>query len=141
MTSVLVMFGTFESLGILIFRGELDIRLVDDFFSGIIIFAGRKFKNYLEEARNASNRQTYYEWFQWLYEQFEKRESKTPPIPASAWPSVSLTWVGRSGAFMDDITKPRLSPPLPDHCSSLFFSRGWALSHCTVNGTRNINSV
>src|SRR6266404_4588361 len=54
-TSMLVMFGTFESLGILIYRRELDIRLVDDFFSGMIIFASRKFKNYLVDVRGASN--------------------------------------------------------------------------------------
>ncbi len=82
MTSVLVMFGTFESLGILIFRREMDIRLVEDFFSGIIIFSGKKFKNYLTEVRDVSNRQMYYEWFQWLFEQVEKRESKTPAIPS-----------------------------------------------------------
>jgi len=82
MTSVYVMFGTFESLGILIFRREIEIQLVEDFFSGIIILAGRKLKNYLDEVRKTSNRQTYYEWFQWLYEQVEKRESKTPAVPA-----------------------------------------------------------
>ena len=82
MTCLLVMFGTFESLGILIFRREMEIQLVEDFFSGIIILSGRKLKNYLVEVRESGNRQTYYEWFQWLCEQVEKRELKTPPIPA-----------------------------------------------------------
>jgi hypothetical protein len=81
-TCLLVMFGTFESLGILIFRRDMEIELVEDFFSGIIILSGRKLKRYLTEMRDTSNRQTYYEWFQWLYEQFEKRESQTPAIPA-----------------------------------------------------------
>lgn len=80
--SVLVMFGTFESLGILVFRREIDIQLVEDFFSGIIILSGKKLKRYLVEVREASNRQTYYEWFQWLYEQLEKRELKTPAVPS-----------------------------------------------------------
>lgn len=82
MGSVLVMFGTFESLGILIHRGEIEIELVEDFFRGVILFTGRKFKNYLRGVREASNRQTYYEWVTWLYEQMEKRESKAPRIPA-----------------------------------------------------------
>ncbi len=82
MTSVLVMFGTFESLGILVFRREIDIQLVEDFFSGIIILSGKKFKNYLVEVRASSKRQTYYEWFQWLHEQVEKREMKASAIPA-----------------------------------------------------------
>jgi len=77
-----VLFGTFESLGILIFRGDIDINLVEDFFSGVIILTGKKFKNYIREVRELSNRPTYYEWTQWLYEQVEKRESKTPAIPA-----------------------------------------------------------
>ncbi len=80
--SILVLFGTFESLGILIFRRDIDIDLVEDFFSGIIILSGRKLKNYLTETRDQGNRQTYYEWYQWLYEQLEKRESKSPAIPA-----------------------------------------------------------
>ena len=82
MTCVLVMFGTFESVGILIFRRELDIELVEDFFSGVIILSGRKFSKYLADVRESSGRPTYYEWFQWLFEQFERRESKTPAIPA-----------------------------------------------------------
>ena len=82
MTGVLVLFGTFESLCILIFRRQMEIQLVEDFFSGIIILSGKKFMKYLAEVRELSNRQTYYEWFQWLHEQVEKRELKTPPIPA-----------------------------------------------------------
>ena len=81
-TCVLVMMGTFESLGILVFRRDMDIRLIEDFFSGVIILAGRKLKGYLSEMRETSGRPTYYEWFQWLYEQFEKREAKAPVIPS-----------------------------------------------------------
>lgn len=80
--NVLALFGIFESLGLLICRREVDILLVEDFISGLIIHSGRKFKNYLAEMRELTDRQTYYEWFQWMYEQVEKRESKTPPMPA-----------------------------------------------------------
>ena len=81
-TCLLAMFGTFESLGILVYRRDMDIRLVEDFLSGILIISGRKLKNYLEEVRALSNRQTYYEWCQWLIEQVEKRERKVPAAPA-----------------------------------------------------------
>ena len=81
-TCLLVMFGTFESLGILVFRREMDIRLVEDFLSGILILSGRKLKKYLEEVRVLSNRQTYYEWCQWLIEQVENRERQFPATPA-----------------------------------------------------------
>jgi hypothetical protein len=82
MTCMRVLFGTFESLGILIFRREININLVEDFFSGVIILTGKKFKNYIKEVRELSNRPTYYEWMQWMYEHVEKRESKTPAVPA-----------------------------------------------------------
>jgi len=82
MRNVLMMFGTFESLGILIFHREIKMEIVDDFFSGIIILSWKKFRKYIEEMREIGNRATYYEWVQWLAEQFEKRESKTPAVPA-----------------------------------------------------------
>lgn len=82
MTCTLVMFGTFESLGIFIFRRELDIKLVEDFFSGVIILTGKKFMSYFKEVREISNRPTYYEWIQWMYELIEKREGKTPAVPS-----------------------------------------------------------
>ncbi len=79
---ILLVFGTFEGLGILVHNGDIDIGMVEDFFSGILIVSGRKLKSYLEETRNESGRQTYYEWYQWLYEQVEKREATAPPVPA-----------------------------------------------------------
>jgi hypothetical protein len=82
LVNVLVMFGTFESLGILVYRREIDIQLVEDFFSGVIILSGRKLGRYLSDVRDAGNRQTYYEWFQWLYQQLERREMKTPAVPS-----------------------------------------------------------
>jgi hypothetical protein len=82
LNSILSMLGIFESLGVLIYRREIDIRLVEDFVSGLILHTGWKLKNYLNEMREITNRQTYFEWFQWLFEQVEKRESKTPAIPS-----------------------------------------------------------
>jgi hypothetical protein len=86
---LLVMFGTFESLGILVYRREIDIQLVEDFFSGIIILSGRKLGRYLDDVRAVSQRDTYYEWAQWLYHQLEQRELKTPAVPSyvafSSW--------------------------------------------------------
>jgi hypothetical protein len=80
--SFYVMFGTFEALGVLVYKREIEISLVEDFFSGVIILAWKKFRNYIYEIRALGNRPTIYEWFQWIAEQIEKRESKNPPIPA-----------------------------------------------------------
>jgi hypothetical protein len=76
------MFGTFESLGILVFRRDIDIRLVEDFFSGILVIGGKKMKNYVAEVRRLSGRETYYEWYQWLSEQVERREQVMSAVPA-----------------------------------------------------------
>jgi hypothetical protein len=82
LTNVFVMFGTFESLGILVYRREIDISLVEDFCGGAIVVAGRRFKRYLADMRESSGRPTYYEWFQWLFERIEEREAVAPAIPA-----------------------------------------------------------
>lgn len=81
-TSILMLFGTFESLGVLVYRRDIDIRLVEDFFSGVLVLSGRKLQRYLDEMRALGGRETYYEWYQWLYEQVEKREREAPATPA-----------------------------------------------------------
>ena len=77
-TCLLVMMGTFESLGILVFRRDIDIALVEDFFSGVLVLSRKKLQRYLDQVRRSSGRQTYYEWYQWLSEQVERRERLTP---------------------------------------------------------------
>lgn len=82
LTNVWVMFGTFESLGILVYRREIAISLVEDFCGGAIVLAGKRFKRYLAEMKESSGRDTYYEWFQWLFDRIEERETAKPAIPA-----------------------------------------------------------
>jgi hypothetical protein len=73
---------TWESLGVMLFRGEVTIDLVDDFFSGPILISWRKLNVFVEEDRRALDRNTVSEWFQWLAERMIERESKMPPVPA-----------------------------------------------------------
>ena len=73
---------TWESLGILIHRGEMSIELVDDFFSGPITVSWRKLQSQVFGEREALGRETVGEWFQWLAERFADRESSEPPVPA-----------------------------------------------------------
>lgn len=77
-----VLLGTFESLGIMVFRREVSMNLVDDFFSGSIVTTWRKLSIYIKAIRDQNQRETFSEWFQWLAEQFERRESRHPDIPA-----------------------------------------------------------
>jgi len=73
---------TWESIGILVFRHELTLDLVDDFFSGPILLSWQKLKVYSEEFRRRLNRETGSEWFHWLAERMMEREKVTPPVPA-----------------------------------------------------------
>ena len=73
---------TWESLGVLLFRREVTLDLMDDLFSGAIIISWRKLHVFVEEDRRATERDTVWEWFQWLAERMLEREKKAPPIPA-----------------------------------------------------------
>ena len=73
---------TWESLGVLVFRREVTLDLVDDFFSGPLVISWRKLKVYSEEWRRTLNRETGNEWFHWLAERMLEREKTSPPIPA-----------------------------------------------------------
>src|SRR5437588_8902110 len=73
---------TWESLGILVFRREVTLDLIDDFFSGPILLSWQKLKLYSEEWRRNLNRKTGNEWFHWLAERMLEREKASPPVPA-----------------------------------------------------------
>ena len=73
---------TWESLGVLVFRREVTLDLVDDFFSGPILLSWQKLKVYSEEWRRTLNRETGNEWFHWLAERMIEREKLSPPVPA-----------------------------------------------------------
>jgi hypothetical protein len=73
---------TWESLGVLVFRREVDLRLIDDFFSGAIVVSWRKLHAFVEEDRIELGRETVWEWFQWLAERMTARERQARPVPA-----------------------------------------------------------
>ncbi|HEX4462177.1 MAG TPA: hypothetical protein VIA18_29575, partial [Polyangia bacterium] len=73
---------TWESLGVLVFRREMTIDLMDDFFSGAILISWRKLHRFVEEDRVTMDRATVWEWFQWLAERMAEHEQKAPPQPA-----------------------------------------------------------
>lgn len=73
---------TWESLGVLLFRREVSLDLMDDLFSGAIIISWRKLHVFVEEDRRTTERNTVWEWFQWLAERMLEREKSVPPVPA-----------------------------------------------------------
>jgi hypothetical protein len=73
---------TWESLGVLAFRREIDMATIDDFFSGAIAISWRKLHTFVAEDRRSLERETVWEWFQWLAERMGERESRATPVPA-----------------------------------------------------------
>jgi hypothetical protein len=74
--------ATWETIGVLLFHGELSIDVIDDFFSGPILISWRKLLPYTTDLREQYQRETWSEWFQWLAERMMERETKTPAVPA-----------------------------------------------------------
>ncbi len=91
---VYALMTTWESLGILVYRGEVDLDLVVDFFSGPIKISWQKLKGHVIGERSMLERDTIEEWFQWLTERLAERESQMPPIPAHIahkhWPKARM---------------------------------------------------
>ena len=79
---LMIVFTTLESLGALVFRHEVDLQLVEDFFSGPILLCWSKCGRYIQELRDETNRQTIGEWIQWLAERLAEREDLAEAIPA-----------------------------------------------------------
>ena len=82
MNHVYAMMISWESLGVLVYRRQLDLQLVDDFVSGSLLLSWRKLERYVLEERAARGRETLLEWFQWLAERMIERESRVPVVPA-----------------------------------------------------------
>lgn len=73
---------TWESLGVLTFRREIDMGTIDDFFSGAITISWRKLHTFVEDDRASLERETVWEWFEWLADRMREREHRSAPIPA-----------------------------------------------------------
>ncbi|HTO91696.1 MAG TPA: hypothetical protein VMJ70_11255 [Candidatus Sulfotelmatobacter sp.] len=82
MNHVYAMMVSWESLGVLVYRRQLALALVDDFVSGSVLLSWRKLERYVIEERAARGRETLLEWFQWLAERMIERETKIPVVPA-----------------------------------------------------------
>lgn len=82
MDLVYALMTTWESLGVLVHRGEMSLDMVDDFFSGPIRISWEKLSPYVLGEREEQNRETIEEWFQWLADRLKERESTAAPIPA-----------------------------------------------------------
>lgn len=66
----------FEGIGVLLRRKIIDIELVDDLFTGPIKETWKKMRDITLEARRLRNQPEVFEWFEYLYNELQKREQK-----------------------------------------------------------------
>ena len=82
MGDIVTLMTTWESIGAMIYRNELDWALMYDYFAGAIVVTFQKTERVIEDWRERNNRPTYFEWMQWLAERVMDLEDDSPPIPA-----------------------------------------------------------
>ena len=83
MSDVVTLMTTWESLGAMIFRDELDWNLMYDYFAGAIVVTYLKTERVIADWRTSNNRDSFLEWMQWLAERVMEHEDGTPPVPAN----------------------------------------------------------
>jgi hypothetical protein len=74
--------AVYETIGVLVFRGILPFRVVEDLTRGAIVMCWRKLRAWIEETRVETSNERLFEWFQWLAEQFsdqQRIDSKSLP--------------------------------------------------------------
>jgi hypothetical protein len=74
--------GAWESIGILVFHKEVTLDMVEDAYGDPITLSWQKLEPYVSAMRQEHQRETIYEWFQWLAERLKEREESGSPIPA-----------------------------------------------------------
>jgi hypothetical protein len=74
--------STWESIGILLYNGEITIDMIDKSHSGPILNTWLKLEGYIRETREEMDRQTMFEWFEWLVDRMREREEKKGRVPA-----------------------------------------------------------
>jgi len=80
--AIMVVVLTFESIGVMVFRGIVPIEMVNELLGGVCVEAWKRLKNYTEESRAAQDRKTMSEWFQWLAERLEECHARDGRVAA-----------------------------------------------------------
>jgi hypothetical protein len=78
----------FEMLGVLVYRGTIPFEIAEDLVGGFVLLAWKRLKSTTLETRTSLGWPMFLEWFQWLAEQFEKRQrlEQTPAhVRAADW--------------------------------------------------------
>ena len=73
---------TWESLGVLLYRGDLTLEMVSDFFGGIIPLSWAKLSGLVADLRREHGQERMGEWFELAVLRLSEQERVRPRIPA-----------------------------------------------------------
>jgi hypothetical protein len=79
---LLFLVQTFETVGLMVYRGDVELGTVDDFLGTFIIISWNKLKPMEEQYRAKYNAPSVAEWFQWLAERLQDYRAGAAPPPA-----------------------------------------------------------
>jgi hypothetical protein len=80
--AIMVVVLTFESIGVMVFRGIVPLEMVNELLGGVCVESWTRLNRYMEDSRAASRRKTMGEWFQWLAERLEEHHTRYGRPPA-----------------------------------------------------------
>lgn len=70
-----------EAMGLLVFRGNIPIDLVEEIIGGTAVLLWRALRPWVEQLRAEKKHELLFEWFQWLAERLDER-GRLQQVPA-----------------------------------------------------------
>ena len=80
--AIMVVVLTFESIGVMVFRGIVPLEMVNELLGGVCVESWTRLNQYMQDSRADSDRKTMGEWFQWLAERLDERHTRDGRPPA-----------------------------------------------------------
>ncbi len=80
--AIMVVVLTFESIGVMVFRGIVPLAMVDELMGGVCVESWERLESYTNEFRLERERSTMSEWFQWLAERLAEKHARYGRPPA-----------------------------------------------------------
>ena len=79
---ILQVMQTFEVVGVLVYQGDLDLRVADEYLGGGIVGTWRRLEPWILKYREDTGDPHAQEWFQWLAERLLEHRGYEPDSPA-----------------------------------------------------------
>src|SRR5262245_50858837 len=67
----------FETVGFLVYRGNIPFDLVYELFGGVTVYMWTKLERWVHDQRVVQQQPRFMEWFQWIAERFAERREMT----------------------------------------------------------------